>query len=155
MKHQLEKSLGHTPPPPGCLDDKVVEVTGGDARHARSLGKRRWPHSIQLLARLRREVEPVERRTFARFAVRWQGVTVRRRGLDALLDSVETLQGTALLASELESEILPARVADYRSGDLEANHNLNDDSRAWTKRWDKERNAIVNNESAEIIRMFA
>jgi ATP-dependent Lhr-like helicase len=51
--------------------------------------------------------------------VRWQGVTVRRRGLDALLDSVETLQGTALLASELESEILPARVADYRSGDLD------------------------------------
>ena len=35
------------------------------------------------LARLRREVEPVEQSTFARFAARWQGVTVRRRGLDA------------------------------------------------------------------------
>ncbi|HEY1483787.1 MAG TPA: DEAD/DEAH box helicase, partial [Candidatus Acidoferrum sp.] len=71
------------------------------------------------LARLRREVEPVEQRTFARFTARWQGVTVRRRGLDALLDAVENLQGAALLASELEREILPARIADYRAGDLD------------------------------------
>jgi ATP-dependent Lhr-like helicase len=71
------------------------------------------------LARLRREIEPVEQQTFARFAVRWQGVTVRRRGLDALLDAVETLQGAALLASELERTILPARIADYRTGDLD------------------------------------
>jgi ATP-dependent Lhr-like helicase len=72
------------------------------------------------LARLRREVEPVEQRTFARFATRWQGVATRRRGLDALLDAVENLQGSALLVSELEREILPARIADYRSGDLDA-----------------------------------
>jgi ATP-dependent Lhr-like helicase len=72
------------------------------------------------LARLRREVEPVEQRTFARFATRWQGVSTRRRGLDALLDAVENLQGSALLVSELEREILPARIADYRSGDLDA-----------------------------------
>jgi len=71
------------------------------------------------LARLRREVEPVEQRTFARFATRWQGVTVRRRGLNALLDAVETLQGAALLVSEIEREILPARIADYRPGDLD------------------------------------
>src|ERR1700734_1554480 len=72
------------------------------------------------LARLRREVEPVEQRTFARFATRWQGVATRRRGLDALLDAVENLQGSALLVSELEREILPARIADYRSADLDA-----------------------------------
>jgi ATP-dependent helicase Lhr and Lhr-like helicase len=72
------------------------------------------------LARLRREVEPVEQRTFARFATRWQGVATRRRGLDALLDAVENLQGSALLVSELEREILPARIADYRPGDLDA-----------------------------------
>jgi ATP-dependent Lhr-like helicase len=72
------------------------------------------------LARLRREVEPVEQRTFARFATRWQGVATRRRGLDALLDAVENLQGSALLVSELEREILPARISDYRSGDLDA-----------------------------------
>jgi ATP-dependent Lhr-like helicase len=72
------------------------------------------------LARLRREVEPVEQRTFARFTARWQGVATRRRGLDALLDAVENLQGAALLVSELEREILPARISDYRTADLDA-----------------------------------
>ncbi|HZC65043.1 MAG TPA: crosslink repair DNA glycosylase YcaQ family protein, partial [Candidatus Dormibacteraeota bacterium] len=71
------------------------------------------------LARLRREIEPVEQKTFARLSARWQGVIVRRRGLDALLDTVENLQGAALLASELEREILPARIAEYRHGDLD------------------------------------
>jgi ATP-dependent Lhr-like helicase len=71
------------------------------------------------LARLRREVEPVEQRTFARFTARWQGVAVRRRGIEALLDAVENLQGAALLVSELEREILPTRIADYQAGDLD------------------------------------
>jgi ATP-dependent Lhr-like helicase len=71
------------------------------------------------LARLRREIEPVEQNTFARFAMRWQGVTVPRKGLDALLDTVESMQGVAVLASELEREILPLRISDYRHGDLD------------------------------------
>jgi len=71
------------------------------------------------LARLRKEVEPVEQAAFARFLTRWQGVAVRRRGPDALLDVIESLQGAALLASEVEREILPARLADYRAGDLD------------------------------------
>jgi ATP-dependent Lhr-like helicase len=71
------------------------------------------------LARLRREIEPVEQSTFARFTSRWQGVSVRRRGLDSLLDAIESLQGAALLTSELEREILPARLDDYRPGDLD------------------------------------
>ncbi len=71
------------------------------------------------LARLRREIEPVEQSTFVRFSTRWQGVTVTRRGLDALLDTIEALQGAALLVSELETEILPARVADYQPGNLD------------------------------------
>ena len=65
------------------------------------------------------EEEPVEQRTFARFSTRWQGATAPRRGLDALLDSVESLQGASLLVSELEREILPARVLDYRPEDLD------------------------------------
>jgi ATP-dependent helicase Lhr and Lhr-like helicase len=71
------------------------------------------------LARLRREIEPVEQSTFVRFSTRWQGVTVPRRGLNALLDTIEALQGAALLASELETEILPARIADYEPGNLD------------------------------------
>ena len=67
------------------------------------------------LARLRRQVEPVDERTLARFLTHWQGlVTPRRvRTLDALLDAVESLQGAPLAASLVESSILPARVAGF------------------------------------------
>jgi ATP-dependent helicase Lhr and Lhr-like helicase len=71
------------------------------------------------LARLRKEVEPVEQKTLARLFTRWQGVVQPRRGLDALLDVVESLQGAPLPASILESEILPARLAGYRPSDLD------------------------------------
>lgn len=71
------------------------------------------------LARLRKEVEPVEQRVLARLMTRWQGVVQPRRGLDALLDVIENLQGAPLPASVLEREILPARVSGYRSADLD------------------------------------
>ncbi len=45
------------------------------------------------LARLRREVVPAEQHVFARLLARWQGVTVPRRGLDALLDAIENSAG--------------------------------------------------------------
>ncbi len=72
------------------------------------------------LARLRREVVPAEQHVFARFLGRWQGVTTRRRGQEALIDAIEVLQGAELIVSDLETEILPARVADYRPQDLDA-----------------------------------
>jgi ATP-dependent Lhr-like helicase len=69
------------------------------------------------LAKLRREVEPVEQHTLARFLTHWQGVyTPRRTGnasLDALLDAIESLQGAPLPATLVESSILPARIANY------------------------------------------
>jgi ATP-dependent helicase Lhr and Lhr-like helicase len=71
------------------------------------------------LARLRKEIEPVEQRVLARLLTRWQGVVQPRKGLDALLDVVENLQGAPLPASVLETEILPARVAGYKSSDLD------------------------------------
>jgi ATP-dependent Lhr-like helicase len=71
------------------------------------------------LARLRKEVEPVEQRTLARLFTRWQGVVQPRRGLDALLDVIENLQGAPLPASILEMEILPARLLGYRTSDLD------------------------------------
>ena len=73
------------------------------------------------LARLRREVEPVEQHTLARFLTHWQGVLTPRRGanLDALLDAIESLQGAPLTASLLESAILPARIAEYAPGGLD------------------------------------
>ena len=69
------------------------------------------------LAKLRREVEPVEQHTLARFLTHWQGLLAPRRAgtahLDALLDAIESLQGAPLPASLLETSILPARIADY------------------------------------------
>jgi ATP-dependent Lhr-like helicase len=72
------------------------------------------------LAKLRKEVEPVSPAVFGRFATHWHGLLRPRAGLDAVLDAVEKLQGVPLPASILESEILRARVAGYRPGDLDA-----------------------------------
>jgi ATP-dependent Lhr-like helicase len=73
------------------------------------------------LARLRREVEPVEQHTLARFATHWQGLVAPRRGLslDALLDAVEGLQGAPIPASLIESHILPARIAEFSPAGLD------------------------------------
>lgn len=71
------------------------------------------------LARLRKEIEPVEQPLLARLETHWQGVLQRRRGLDAFLDSIESLQGAPLPASLLESAILPARIAKYSPSDLD------------------------------------
>jgi ATP-dependent Lhr-like helicase len=74
------------------------------------------------LAKLRREVEPVEQHTLARFLSHWQGLLAPRRthaNLDALLDAIESLQGAPLPASLVESSILPARIADYAPAGLD------------------------------------
>jgi ATP-dependent Lhr-like helicase len=65
------------------------------------------------LARLRHEIEPVDAEALGRFLVSWHGVGSGRRGLEALLDAIEQLQGAAVPASVLEREVLPARVEDY------------------------------------------
>lgn len=71
------------------------------------------------LARLRKEIEPVEQPLLARLETHWQGVMQRRRGLDALLDTIESLQGAPIPASLLESAVLPARIAKYSPSDLD------------------------------------
>ncbi|MBW4027786.1 MAG: DEAD/DEAH box helicase [Acidobacteria bacterium] len=71
------------------------------------------------LARLRKEIEPVEQQMLARLNTHWQGVLQRRRGLDALLDTIEHLQGAPMAASLVESSILPARLMNYQPGDLD------------------------------------
>jgi ATP-dependent Lhr-like helicase len=71
------------------------------------------------LAALRREVEPVEPEAYARFVQAWHGVGSDRRGVDALIEALGQLQGAALVASTLESELLPARLRGYRSADLD------------------------------------
>jgi ATP-dependent helicase Lhr and Lhr-like helicase len=66
------------------------------------------------LARLRAEVEPSPPEALARFLPAWHGIGASRlRGIDALVQAIEQLQGAAVPASALESLILPARVPDY------------------------------------------
>ncbi|MEM7052290.1 MAG: DEAD/DEAH box helicase [Acidobacteriota bacterium] len=68
------------------------------------------------LGRLRREIEPVDRRTLGRYLVEWHGLQEvdRGSGLDALAAVLEQLEGFAAPAAAWESDLLPARVADYQ-----------------------------------------
>ncbi|MGH9459244.1 MAG: DEAD/DEAH box helicase [Thermoanaerobaculia bacterium] len=88
--------------------------------------QREWCHPDVLerirrksLARLRREIEPADPAALGRLLVSWQGVAKRREGPNAVLDAVEVLQGHAIPASILESDVLPARVRDYRPSHLD------------------------------------
>jgi ATP-dependent Lhr-like helicase len=65
--------------------------------------------------RLRREIEPVEPRDFMRFLFEWQRIApgAQVAGRDALAGVVAQLEGYEAPAGAWESEILPARVAEY------------------------------------------
>ena len=69
------------------------------------------------LGRLRREIEPVSQAGLLRFLFRWQHVDseTNATGEGGLLDVIEQLQGFETAAGALETEILPARIADYHS----------------------------------------
>jgi ATP-dependent helicase Lhr and Lhr-like helicase len=72
------------------------------------------------LAKLRKEVEPVDPPVLGRLMTTWQGVVRRRTGLDALLDAIDNLQGAPLPASIFETEILASRIEGYNPADLDA-----------------------------------
>ena len=74
------------------------------------------------LARLRREVEPVEHAAYARFLLAWQGVAPLGAGdppargaaaLERLAETVDQLAGLPVPASVLERDVLPARIPGY------------------------------------------
>ena len=69
------------------------------------------------LKRLRREIEPVEPRDFARFLFDWQHVSPSSRvsGPEALAGVLAQLEGFEAPAAMWEAELLPARVNDYAS----------------------------------------
>jgi ATP-dependent Lhr-like helicase len=76
------------------------------------------------LARLRREVEPVDQVVLARFLPAWQGVTPVGEGaaaalrgeaaLERLAEVIDQLAGLPVPASVLERDVLPARIASYQ-----------------------------------------
>ncbi|MEA2739293.1 MAG: ATP-dependent helicase Lhr and Lhr-like helicase, partial [Acetobacteraceae bacterium] len=73
------------------------------------------------IKRLRAEIEPVAARDFLRFLFTWQHVTAdtRMEGPDALAATVAQLEGFEAAAGAWETEILPARVADYEAAWLD------------------------------------
>ena len=71
------------------------------------------------LASLRREVEPVEQRAFARFLPAWHNIPAERRGMEAFVEALGVLSGAALVASTIEADVLPARVRGYSSSMLD------------------------------------
>jgi ATP-dependent Lhr-like helicase len=107
-------------------DQRVVR---GEFRQFAAGTEREWCDSEVLrlirrrsLAVLRREVEPVDTAAYSRFLHQWHGVgeVARRQGVDALVETIAQLQGVALIASSIDSEVLPARVRGYRPADLDA-----------------------------------
>lgn len=67
----------------------------------------------QSLAKLKKEVAPVEPEVLGRFLLEWHGVTRPRAGAEVVLSTLERLAGAPLVASSLEAEVLPARVVRY------------------------------------------
>jgi len=65
--------------------------------------------------RLRAEIEPVSARDFLRFLCEWQRVTpgARSQGPDALAAVLAQLEGFEAPAGAWETEVLPARIAEY------------------------------------------
>jgi ATP-dependent Lhr-like helicase len=121
-RYGLGRSMAEGPLKELALEGRLIE---GEFRPGGS--GREWcdPEVLQTirrrsLAKLRRQVEPVESAVLGRLLTTWQGVVRRRAGLDALLDAIANLQGAPLPASIFESEILSARVEGYNPADLDA-----------------------------------
>ncbi len=70
------------------------------------------------LARSRNEIEPAPTEALTRLMLSWQGLTSETRK-NSLIEVIEQLQGAALSASALESQILPARLPDYQPSELD------------------------------------
>ncbi len=90
----------------GALRPGGADVEWCDAEVLRKLRRR-------TLAQLRQQVAPVDAAALGRFLPRWHGVGAGRRGLGALRDVLQQLEGAPLPFGELEARILPARVADF------------------------------------------
>ena len=70
------------------------------------------------LAKLRKEIEAVEPEVLAAFLPAWHGIGGGGRSRERLLDTLRRLQGAPLIASTLETEILPSRM-DYSASLLD------------------------------------
>ena len=96
------------------------------------------------LAKLRKEIEPVEPREFMRFLCDWQKVSkgTQVSGPEALAGVLAQLEGYEAPAAAWEGELLPARVSDYSIAWLD------DQCTAGRTLWTRLRAASVDAEAA-------
>ena len=116
---------------PAALADRVLHQLASESRLLEGEFRpggfgREWvaPDVLRMLrrrslAKLRREVEPVDQPVLGRLATAWQGITRKHKGTSALLEAIEQLQGAPLAASLVETEILPGRVEFYDPVELD------------------------------------
>jgi ATP-dependent Lhr-like helicase len=120
--------------PAGIVEDALERLHAGGTLLRGEFrpggAEREWcdPDVLRLLrrrslARLRREVEPVDPAALARFLPEWHGITpvggapVPYRGsaaLERLAEVMDQLAGLAIPASVLERDVLPARIPGYQ-----------------------------------------
>ncbi len=106
-----------SPKPDSKSDTTSESSTAADRQWCDANVLRIWKQ--RSLARVREQIKPASPEACTRFLIDWHGIGRRRQGPEALLDVVEQLQGLALPASCLERDILPARLPDYRPGELD------------------------------------
>ena len=120
VRHTLQRLAGQ-----GRVLEGEFRPTGSgsewcDAEVLRKLRRRS-------LARLRKEVEPVEPESLGRFLTAWQHVVTDGaaggrgglRGVDGVLAAIDQLAGCAVPASALEPLVLGSRVRDYEPSFLD------------------------------------
>ena len=112
VRHTLQRLAAH-----GRVLDGEFRPSGSgtewcDAEVLRRLRRRS-------LARLRKEIEPVEPESLGRFLTAWQHVGGRHRGIDGVLTVVDQLAGCPVPASALEPLVLAGRVTDYEPSYLD------------------------------------
>ncbi|HEU4351819.1 MAG TPA: helicase-related protein, partial [Burkholderiales bacterium] len=73
------------------------------------------------LNKLRSEIEPVSAADFLRFLLHWQHAAAedQMKGAEGLAAVIEQLEGFEVAAAAWESDVLPARVADYDGAQID------------------------------------
>ncbi len=71
------------------------------------------------VAKLRQQVEPLDHTSYCRFMLQWHGVTSKQRGLDALLNVIEQLQGVSLPYGLWMNSVFPARIHGFDESDID------------------------------------